>query len=167
MNSTSDKSAPAEDLDLARLAEMIREHRGGLSLRNAASEAGVSFSTLTRVEAGFHQPDMTSFVRLCAWMGVSPNEFFSPIAVREEQPIDAAIAHLAADPRLGRGAADKIADMLRSMYDALATAPTDRPVVACHLRAAGVLRPGVPQRLNAMLVEMHDKLEAKVAAGEI
>jgi transcriptional regulator with XRE-family HTH domain len=155
-----------ERLDLAQLGAMLREHRGKLSLRQAAAEAGVSFSTLTRIEAGA-QPDLTSFTLLCAWLGVSPAEFFTPVAERQVAPIDEAIAHLASDPRLEPSAASKIAEVLRSMYDVLATAPVPRQVVACHLRAASVLRPGVPQRLNSVLGEMHEKLAARVAAGEL
>lgn len=159
-------TSPSERLDLAQLGAMLREHRGKLSLRQAAAEAGVSFSTFTRIEAGA-QPDLTSFTLLCAWLGVSPGQFFMPVALREVAPIDEAIAHLASDPRLEPDAAAKIADMLRSMYDALAKAPAQRPVVACHLRAASLLRPGAPQRLNSLLGEMHDKLAARVAAGEL
>lgn len=167
MTPPTDKyAATAERLDLAQLGALLRERRGQLSLRQAASEAGVSFSTFTRIEAGA-QPDLTSFTLLCSWLGVSPGQFFNPVAEREVAPIDEAIAHLSSDPRLAPDAAGKIADVLRSMYDALAKAPTERPVVACHLRAAGVMRPGVPQRLNALLVEMHQKLAAKAAAGEL
>ena len=88
-------------------------------------------------------------------------------ALREVAPIDEAIAHLASDPRLEPDAASKIAEMLRSMYDALAKAPAQRQVVACHLRAASMLRPGVPERLNSLLGEMHNKLAARVSAGEL
>lgn len=166
MTSSTDKPTRVQNLDLAQLGAMLRVRRGSLSLRQAAAEAGVSFSTLTRVEAGA-QPDLASFTRLCAWLGVPPSEFFSPMATRTVAPIDEAIAHLSADPRLEPTAAARITDMLRTMYEALAKAPVERPVVACHLRAAGVLRPGVPQRLNALLVEMHDKLAASIAAGEL
>src|SRR5437879_3294507 len=113
---TSDTPASVEGLDLARLGEMLRERRGKLSLRQAAAEAGVSFSTFTRVEAGA-QPDLTSFTLLCAWLGVSPGQFFAPVAQRQVAPIDEAIAHLAGDPRLGPDAASKIAAVLRNIYD--------------------------------------------------
>jgi len=166
MTTPSDQSIPVQRLDLAQLGAMLREHRGSLSLRQAAAEAGVSFSTLTRVEAG-SQPDLTSFMLLCAWLGVSPSQFFSPIAEREVAPIDEAIAHLTSDPRLAPDAATKITDVLRGMYSALAKAPADRQIVACHLRAAGALRPGVPERLNTVLGEMYDQLTALVAAGEL
>ena len=88
-----------EQFDIAELGRLLKEHRGPLSLRQAAVEAGVSFSTLTRVEAGA-QPDLATFTRLCAWLGVSPSRFFTPTATRQVSPLDQAITHLHADPRL-------------------------------------------------------------------
>lgn len=166
MNSTQDRSARAEFLDLAQFGAMLKERRGPLSLRQAASEVGVSFSTFTRVENG-GQPDLTSFTLLCAWLGVSPGQFFMPVTERQVTPIENVIAHLAGDPRLEAAAAAKIADVLRGMYDALATAPSSPPVVACHLRAASVLRPGVPARLHSLLNEMHEQLAERVADGRL
>ena len=166
MTGGSDRFESVERLNLAQLGALLRERRGTLSLRQAAAEAGVSFSTFTRVEAGA-QSDLISFTLLCAWLGVSPGEFFTPVAERQVAPIDEAIAHLAADPRLAPDAATRIADVLRNMYDVLAKAPAQQQVVACHLRAASMLRPGVPQRLNSLLGEMHDQLAARVAAGEL
>ncbi|WP_428343177.1 helix-turn-helix domain-containing protein [Mycobacterium sp.] len=158
--------APNELLDISQLGPMLREHRGNLSLRQAAQEANVSFSTFSRVEAG-SQPDLTSFTLLCAWLGVPPSHFFAPAPAREVAPIDVVVSHLSSDPRLAPDAARKITEMLRSMYQALATETTERPVVACHLRAASTLRPGVPERLNALLTKMRDELERKVATGEL
>lgn len=164
--SGSDESFGVERLDLTQLGSLLRERRGHLSLRQAAADAGVSFSTFTRIESG-SQPDLTSFTLLCAWLGVPPSQFFTPVAARAADPVEEAISHLSSDPRLEPDAAGKIAGVLRSMYDALAKAPEQRPVVACHLRAAGVLRPGVPGRLNAVLTQMHDKLAAQVESGQL
>jgi transcriptional regulator with XRE-family HTH domain len=168
----SNKALPAsaaaeiERLEVVRLGAMLRERRGSLSLRQAAADANVSFSTFSRVESG-SQPDLTSFMLLCAWLGVPPSDFFAPIAPREKSGVDAAISHLSSDPRLGPDAAGKIADVLRTMYDALAQNIAGPPVVACHLRAASVLRPGVPERLNKMLSIMNSELERLVDAGRI
>ena len=85
MTGTSDTAPGMERLDLTQLGSMLRERRGKLSLRQAAAEAGVSFSTFTRIEAGA-QPDLTSFTLLCAWLGVSPGQFFMPTALREVAP---------------------------------------------------------------------------------
>lgn len=156
-----------ERLDVAELGSLLRERRGKLSLRQAAAEAGVSYSTLSRVEAGA-QPDLASFTLLCAWLGVPPSRFFTTVIEREVSPLDQAITHLRTDPRLSSDAAERISSVLRDLYSALAreSAPP-RPVVACHLRAAGALRPGVPQRLAALLTDMHDQLERMAEAGEL
>lgn len=156
-----------ERLDIAELGRLLRERRGALSLRQAAAEAGVSYSTLSRVEAGA-QPDLASFTLLCAWLGVPPSRFFTPVIEREVSPLDQAITHLRTDPRLSTDAAERISSILRDMYGALAreSAPP-RSVVACHLRAAGALRPGVPQRLASLLTDMHDQLERLTEAGEL
>jgi transcriptional regulator with XRE-family HTH domain len=155
-----------ERLDLTQFGAMLRGRRGRLSLRQAAAEAGVSFSTLTRAEAGA-QPDLTSFTLLCGWLGVSPGQFFTPVSERQAAPIEEAIAHLVADPRLEAAAAAKIADVLRGMYDALAREPAQQPVVACHLRASSVLRPGVPARLHSLLSDIHEQLVERVADGRL
>ncbi|WP_285748628.1 helix-turn-helix domain-containing protein [Lentzea sp. NBRC 105346] len=156
-----------ERLDLTQLAELLRDRRGNLSIRQAAQEAGVSFSTLSRVEAGAH-PDLATFTRLCAWLGVSPSRFFTPVVEREITPLDEAITHLRADPRLTADAAAKISSVLKDLYGALARdiAPP-KSIVACHLRADPVMRPGVAPRLASLLQDMHEALERKVEAGEL
>lgn len=164
--SEADLPHEVELLDIAQLGAMLRARRGRLSLRQAAAEARVSFSTFTRVEAGSH-PDLTSFMLLCTWLRVPPSQFFTPVTPREVEPLEEAISHLAGDPRLGPEAASKIAEVLRGMYSALAKSQAPPTIVACHLRAASVLRPGVPARLNALLGEMHAKLAERVAAGEL
>lgn len=156
-----------EQFDVAELGRLLKEHRGPLSLRQAAAEAGVSFSTLTRVEAGA-QPDLATFTRLCAWLGVAPSRFFTPTATRQVSPLDEAITHLRADPRLTDDAANKISSVLRDLYDALAKEAVPAvPALACHLRAASVLRPGAPQRLADLLTGMNTELERLVEAGEL
>jgi len=157
-------SNQAERFDTTGLGQLLRERRGSLSLRQAAAEADVSFSTFARVEDG-SQPDLVSFTKLCAWLGLSPSQFFSPVATRRQDPVEIAVSHLHADPRLKPDHADKIATMLRSMYEALAEPLMDRPAVACHLRAASTLRPGVSERLSGMLQSMDAELRKRVSAG--
>jgi transcriptional regulator with XRE-family HTH domain len=156
-----------ERLDVSQLSRLIRERRGGLSLRQAAADANVSFSTMSRVEGG-SQPDLASFARLCAWLGLPPSTFFTPVVSREVGPLEEAIAHLSTDPRLSGRAATSIADALREMYERLASEPAPQAsLVACHLRATPVMRPGVPERLSALLVDMHAALEERVAKGSL
>lgn len=156
-----------EKLDLAALAHLVREHRGATSLRQAAKDAGVSFSTMSRVEAG-HQPDLASFTALCAWIGEPPSKFFTPVTAKDDDPLTAAVTHLSRDPRLAGDAAAKLISALTDMYEVLADkAVPNQSLVACHLRAATVMRPGVPQRLGDALVDMHDKLQELVSAGKL
>lgn len=162
----SNPESAIERLDVGALGAMLRERRGNLSLRQAADAAGVSFSTFTRVEKGL-QPDLTSFMLLCGWLGVPASQFFTSAAPRDVEPIEDVIAHLSSDPRLEPEAATKITDMLRFMYGKLARDPGVRPVVACHLRAASVMRPGVPERLNALLTQMNATLEERITAGTL
>lgn len=155
-----------ERLDIAQLGEMLRDRRGPLSIRQAAQEAEISYSTFSRVEAGSH-PDLATFTALCAWLGVSPSRFFTPVIEREVSPLDEAITHLRADPRLTADAAGKISSVLKDLYAALARDIEAPRVVACHLRASSVMRPGVPARLASVLKDMHDELERRVDAGQL
>ncbi len=69
-------------MEIAALAERIAVRRGALGLRAAARDAGISPSTLSRVENG-HIPDLETFERLCRWLGEDPNRFLStgPVGV--------------------------------------------------------------------------------------
>jgi transcriptional regulator with XRE-family HTH domain len=156
-----------EHLDLAGLGQMLRERRGSLSIRQAAADAGVSFSTFSRVEAGA-QPDLATFTQLCSWLRVPPSRFFKAPSERQMTPLDEAITHLSADPRLPLDARAKLTSVLTQMYNALAQdLPARRPVMACHLRAASVMRPGVPHRLAELLTDMHTELERRIEAGNL
>jgi transcriptional regulator with XRE-family HTH domain len=161
--SHSDASeAPAPELDISELGRLIREKRtrDELSIRQAAAQARVSFSTLSRVEAGA-QPDLATFTSLYAWLGVDPSQFFAPTTHRTQTPLDEAIEHLITDPALSPEAAEQIALMVRTMYQALAgqaPKPSVAPL-AVHLRAASVMRPGVPERLASLLSDMREALE--------
>jgi transcriptional regulator with XRE-family HTH domain len=153
---------PAPDLDISELGRFIRQKRSDdqLSIRQAAERARVSFSTLSRVEAGA-QPDLSTFMSLCAWLGIEPARFLTQIARRTQNPVDAAIEHIVTDPSLSSEAAERIASVIRDMHAALARRePTSQPApLALHLRAASVMRPGVPDRLASLLRDMREALE--------
>lgn len=156
-----------QSLDISQLGAMLRERRGDLSIRQAALKAEVSFSTFARVESGA-QPDLATFSQLCSWLGVSPGHFFAPVASRQGSPLEDAVAHLQADPRLTPDAASKLSTVLKDLYDALARQEIPlKSAVACHLRATNVMRPGVPDRLASLLQEMHDKIVSQVTAGKL
>ena len=157
---TSDEPDVAH-LNVEALAATLRERRtsAGSSMRRAAEAAGISFMTLSRVEAG-GQPDLATFLRLCAWLRVPPETFFITGAPREATTPDVVAKHLLADPLLEREAASRIAAIVRDMYAVLASRPHTPITVACHLRAAATLRPGVPERLGRLLGDMQDRLRA-------
>jgi transcriptional regulator with XRE-family HTH domain len=153
-------------LDVTQLGQLLRDRRGELSIRRAAAEAGVSFSTFSRVENGAH-PDLATFTRLCSWLGLPPARFFGGIAERGLTPLEEAIAHLRADPRLTADTAKRINSVLTDLYAALARKPAaSESTVACHLRAKAVMRPGVAPRLAALLRDFQAELDRRTTAGE-
>jgi transcriptional regulator with XRE-family HTH domain len=154
-------------LDTTALAQQLRDRRGAhLSVRRAADDAGVSFMTFSRVEAG-SQPDLATFLKLCAWLRVAPETFFIRGVRRDTNTVEAVTRHLVTDPALDREAAQRIAGVVRDLYTALAHKAAAPPVVACHLRAATLLRPGVPDRMGHLLGDMHARLEQLVTSGEL
>jgi transcriptional regulator with XRE-family HTH domain len=155
--------APPPDLDVSELGSLVRQKRldEDLSVRRAAEQARVSFSTISRVEAGA-QPDLATFTSLCVWLGVNPSRFFPAAARRAERPLDHVTEHLVTDPALTPDAAQRIVGVVRDLYQALAHETTDvasRPL-ALHLRGASVMRPGVPERLASLLKDMRTALDA-------
>jgi transcriptional regulator with XRE-family HTH domain len=162
LSRSAESETPGPDLDVTELGRLVRQKRNDsqLSIRQAAAIARVSFSTLSRVEGGA-QPDLATFMNLCAWLGVEPTRFFTPIARRTLTPLDEAIEHLVTDPALSPEAADRIASVVRDLYGALARqVPTSTVApMALHLRAASVMRPGVPERLASLLQDMREALE--------
>jgi hypothetical protein len=59
--------------------------------------------------------------------------------------------------------------MMTEMYTALANEPAQptRAIVACHLRAATTLRPGVPERFGPLLTDIEAALERLDQAGKL
>jgi len=160
---------PDELLDVSALGTLVKQRRtqARQSIRQAAADAGVSFSTLARVEDGAH-PDLATFTKLCSWLGLPPSSFFRTGTQRQQSGLEEAVRHLAADPRLSPAAAQSITATLRDLYDVLAiSAPAPRGAVAVHLRAATTLRPGVPERLASLLSDMHERLGEQISRGAV
>lgn len=114
-----------EEIDIHKLAALIRVKRGKRGLREAAKEIGdVSVSTLSRVEQG-KIPDLGTFFRLCHWLGVSPEQFATD-ALKvdgQETPPDIStpemlVAHLRADRTLDPHTAEALSTMIRLAYEA-------------------------------------------------
>lgn len=159
---------PPTGIEVGELGRLIAEKRDEekLSIREAAAEANISFSTLSRVEAGA-QPDLTTFLNLCAWLGVDPATFLRPSQIRQPDALEAVTQHLVTDPSLSREAAERIVNVVQEMYRAFATTAVrapERSPLTLHLRAASIMRPGVPDRLAGILQEMRSALEARASA---
>ena len=59
---------------LESLGGLVRAKRGKVTLRQAAAEIGIGPATLLRVESG-RVPDVSTFGKLCIWLGRDPREF--------------------------------------------------------------------------------------------
>lgn len=62
-------------MNVKDFSSTLRRKRGNLPLRQVEQESGVSIATLSRLEKG-GEPDFTTYVKLCRWMGVSLDYFF-------------------------------------------------------------------------------------------
>ena len=110
-------------LDVKTLFAALDQRRQSLKMswRQAAAEAGVSPSTLTRLGQG-KRPDVTSFAALVKWLGVSSEHFLS--GVRASRPKDqdfltVVSAHLRARKELSPKSAEALEDIIRAAYNRL------------------------------------------------
>lgn len=62
-------------LDSVKFSIALKEKRGKMALRDAATEIGdISAATLSRVEQG-NLPDVLTFIKICNWLQVSVDSF--------------------------------------------------------------------------------------------
>ncbi len=120
----------ATTINIRELAAMVRARRGQRGLRAVAQEiGGISASTLSRVEQG-KLPDLDTFVRLCRWLGVSPEQFTtdaedqmqatsSSLPSDPDMRRDIITAHLRADRTLDPETAEALVTMIRLAYEAV------------------------------------------------
>ena len=89
---------------LESLGTIVRERRGHRKLREAAEDIGISPATLMRVESG-RIPDVGTFGKICAWLGIDPGQFLGfeqgaagqPTVATTEPSSISISAHLKAD----------------------------------------------------------------------
>ncbi len=126
----------------------------GLSVREASSQASVPPATFSRVEQG-RSPDLATFQKLVAWLGLPPERFFR-LTKRTESTPDAIDAHLRLDPSLTPEGAEVIAGLVRTMYESLRSQDQR---LAVHLRAAKTFDPRAMRLLAELLGDMQTALE--------
>lgn len=61
-------------INLKKFGKALRGKRGECSLRETARETGIGAHTLSRLERG-GVPNLATYAALCAWLGVSLDEF--------------------------------------------------------------------------------------------
>ena len=145
--------------DLGRLVATERNRRG-ISLRDAASEIGIPFNTLARVEQG-RVPDLPKFKRLVEWCGADIGQFFEN-QTKATATTDLIAEHLRSDQNLTSDAAEQIAGIVKDLYQALAR---PQEVLAVHLRAQSTFRPDAARALAELLSDMHTALVEEIING--
>jgi hypothetical protein len=96
-----------------------------------------------------------TFQRLIEWLGVPPERFFKATERAANTP-DAISAHLSMDPALSPEAADKIAGIVRDLYESLAIRERRLTV---HLRAAKTFTPPAMRLFAELLAQMQEALD--------
>jgi transcriptional regulator with XRE-family HTH domain len=138
------------------LAPLLAQRRSelGLSLREVSAQCGVPVATLSRVEQG-RTPDLANFRRIVEWLGLPPERFLQATTRSVSTP-DVIGEHLRLDPTLRPEDAEKIAGLVRTMYDAL---NQQERRLAVHLRAAKTFTPPAMRVLADVLSGMQEALE--------
>lgn len=110
------------DLDLI-LSRLLKDRRNlyRLSLRDAAEEIGISFSTLNRIEHFKASPDAETRVKLANWLQVPVETLFSnkePLTLENStKPIPDLIAeHILSDKNLNASSKEFLAEFFRQTY---------------------------------------------------
>ena len=100
-------------------------------------------------------PDLETFRRILGWLGLPPDRFFTSTE-RAESILDAIAGQLMSDPALPPQAADRIAAVVRDLYQSLAKTS---PALAVHLRASKTFTPVALRLLTDLLEEMQVAIE--------
>lgn len=112
------------EIDIPKLAALLTKKRQGRPYRVIAEEIGqVSSPTLSRIEKG-SLPDLETFMRLCRWLEVSPEDFQHASGTGGERSLtnqEKICAFLRADRNLPIDTAKALTKMIELAYqDALA-----------------------------------------------
>ncbi|MCI0560083.1 MAG: helix-turn-helix domain-containing protein [Nitrososphaera sp.] len=120
-------------LVVENLAALVKAKRGERGLRETAEEIGeISASTLSRIEQG-KIPDLDTFMRLCDWLQVAPDQFFQgapgeksfseasniPVLSPSMSTPELIEVHLRADKELDPETAEALANMVKAAYNAI------------------------------------------------
>jgi len=87
--------------------------------KQVAGESGVSASTLTRMAQG-RRPDLDGLAKLCAWSGLSADDFIrksAGSADQEPETLAKIATYLRADPHLEPETAEMLDQLIRTTYE--------------------------------------------------
>jgi transcriptional regulator with XRE-family HTH domain len=110
------------NVNIHMLGQMLVQKRGGLGIRAAAVEIGVSPATLSRVERGF-LPDLETFSKICEWVGVDPANVLG-VKVKSGQ-IPKVAVHFKKEATLAPGTAKALAEMVLAAHRAWLVSETE------------------------------------------
>lgn len=97
---------------------MVKRKRGDLGLRTVASQIGITHTTLSRVEAG-NLPDLNTFIRICKWLGVEPNDILGfPDKSSAGHANQLPVAHYRAKKTMGPKTAQHLAELIVKVHGA-------------------------------------------------
>lgn len=97
---------------------MVKRKRGDLGLRTAADQIGITHTTLSRVEAG-NLPDLNTFIKICKWLGVQPNEVLGFAGDSAgAPPASLPVAHYRAKKTMGTKTAQHLAELIVKIHGA-------------------------------------------------
>ena len=89
-------------LSLTSIGPLVRERRGVKGIREVATEIGISYATLSRVENG-KLPDLQTFSKICTWLELDPGEILgcgNKTKPSQSKEGATALAHFRADKDL-------------------------------------------------------------------
>ena len=109
-------------LSLTSIGPLVREKRGVRGIREAATEIGISYATLSRIENG-KVPDLETFSKICQWVGIDPGELLGferkkPVKTKEGTIV---LAHFRADKDLAPDTISALTELVmraRNMIEA-------------------------------------------------
>jgi len=109
-------------IDIEKLAQLVKSKRGSRNLREIATEIKnevgeeVSISTLSRIEQG-KIPDLSTYMKICEWLNVSPNEFSLNDEKKEKSHKEEIFFHLRADQSLSPEISEALSKMIEIAYN--------------------------------------------------
>lgn len=103
-------------MNMINLSAKVKQKRGNLGLRAAADQIGITHTTLSRVESG-KLPDMNTFEKLCAWLGMEPNDFFT-VSNTALGMAQTPVAHYRAKKTMGAVTGMHLGELITKVHEA-------------------------------------------------